>query len=166
MSNAARKLKKLPFSLYITAVLLFCAFFCAAFIPSAWADDKTETLSGSYASSYTVDASVNHVILGGATFSSDAELIIAGDATVEIKEGTQNSIAAFGCEGNTTFTGSGTLNTKALVFSGPYGTFNHTGIINVEQGTITSTAGNLIFNSGTLNFTKSEDLAYSILSLS
>ena len=131
-----------------------------------WAEgEDTMVLSGEIGT-IEVDSSVKTIVLSGVSQSAEDEIDVKGDVTVEIAEGSENTLGAFAFDGNATFTGAGNMSIACIVSFGQSLAFDHTGTIILDTGGICSLTGNIYFNSGVVQSVASDDVVYPVVAYS
>lgn len=117
---------------------------------SAGTAADTVVLSGTLSENTEIPEEVRLVVLHG-ILGEGVTLTIDGDATVEIADGTENSLYMIAGLKSLRFTGGGNLDLVfGIMVQGALGVFDHTGTIGVSEGTIMTMGGKLVFNSGTV----------------
>ncbi len=121
-------------------------------------------LTGKISGDRTVPEDVKQLILAGAS-GKDARIIIKGETEIVIENGTPSELDIIEADKTIRFSGSGNLKLSFGIVGKADIIFNHTGQIDVADGTVFSLKGDIVFNSGIVNINAAETAAAAVMAV-
>ena len=128
------------------------------------AEEKVMTLEGEIGGDRVVPEDVEKLILAGVS-GKTARIIIKGETEIVLDEGKTNELDIIEADKTIIFTGAGSLKMTFGIVGKADVIFNHTGQIDVADGTVFSLKGNVTFNDGTVIIRTAEDAAAGVMAV-
>ena len=128
------------------------------------AAEKVMTLAGEIGGDRVVPEDVEKLILAGVS-GKTARIIVKGDTEIVLDEGKTNEIDIIEADRTIIFTGDGSLKMNFGIVGKADVIFNHTGQIDVADGTVFSLKGNIAFNGGTVIIRTAKDAAAGVMAV-